>query len=193
MKFVFSAATVTAFVAGVAASNITINTPTGTNSAIQCQAYQVTWTGGTAPYDIRLLDSSQSFVEELGSSVQSSPLVWTVNEASGGSYILTISDAGGNTATTGVFQIETSSSTSCLSSAVSVGAASATGSSASTATGSTSKTSTASTSTTKSSSSTSTTASSSSSSTSSSSTSGASAVSAGIFTPLFAAMLAFLA
>jgi hypothetical protein len=80
---VAAAAAAAVFATGVFADSITINTPAGALAAIQCEVYQVTFSGGTAPYEIRLLDSSQGYVEELGSSVESSPIVWTVNEASG--------------------------------------------------------------------------------------------------------------
>ena len=72
-----------------------VNTPTGATAAIQCEVYQVTWTGGTAPYEIRLLDDSQTFVEEIASDVTSSPYQWTVNEPSGDTFIITVVDADG--------------------------------------------------------------------------------------------------
>ena len=55
----------------------------------------MTWTGGTAPYEIRLLDDSQTFVEEIASDVTSSPYQWTVNEPSGDTFIITVVDADG--------------------------------------------------------------------------------------------------
>ncbi|VDC05466.1 unnamed protein product [Peniophora sp. CBMAI 1063] len=95
-------------------AQITINTPSGALGAIQCAVYQVTWTGGTGPFDLRLLDSEQNFVEEIASDAQSSPFQWTVNEPAGQDFILSIHDTTGTTATTGQFTIQPSSDTSCL-------------------------------------------------------------------------------
>lgn len=66
-----------------AAAQINLNTPTGALGAIQCQVYQISWTGGSAPFDVRLLDGGQNFVEEISSSATSSPVAWTVNKPAG--------------------------------------------------------------------------------------------------------------
>jgi hypothetical protein len=79
---VASVASVALLVAG-ALGQIMINTPNGPLSAIQCLPYQITWTGGTGPFEIRLLDTSLSFVEEITSSTNISPFLWTVNVAAG--------------------------------------------------------------------------------------------------------------
>ncbi|KAI0322611.1 hypothetical protein OF83DRAFT_1167477 [Amylostereum chailletii] len=102
------------FALGAYAQSITLNTPSGSTPAIQCQIYQVTWTGGTAPFSLRLNDGAQNFIKEIASNVQSSPFAWTVDQAQGTSVGLVINDAQGNNGATAPFTIEPSSDTSCL-------------------------------------------------------------------------------
>lgn len=82
---------------------------------MQCAVYQVTWTGGTGPFNIRLLDSSQILVEEIAPSATSSPVQWTVNQPSGAVLQLSIQDSTGTTGITGEFTVQSSSNTACLS------------------------------------------------------------------------------
>ncbi|VDB84786.1 unnamed protein product [Peniophora sp. CBMAI 1063] len=132
--------------AAAVSAQITLNTPSGATGAIQCEVYQVSWTGGTAPFDVRLNDAANNFVEEVGQGVQSSPIQWTVNQPAGQEFGLVIIDSTGATGLSGQFTIQTSSNTACLSASASTGgsstaaaasgtsaAASATGSSGSSA------------------------------------------------------------
>ena len=78
----------------------------------------------TAPFDIRLNDAANNFVEEVGSNVQSSPFQWTVNEPAGQEFALVLLDSTGATGLSGQFTIQTSSNTACLSASASTGGSS---------------------------------------------------------------------
>ncbi|KZV61456.1 hypothetical protein PENSPDRAFT_693410 [Peniophora sp. CONT] len=110
--------------ATAATAQITLNTPSGATGAIQCEVYQVSWTGGTAPFDIRLNDAANNFIEEVGSNVQSSPFQWTVNQPAGQAFALVLLDSTGATGLSGQFTIQGSSNTACLSASASTGGSS---------------------------------------------------------------------
>ncbi|KAI0030051.1 hypothetical protein K488DRAFT_72503 [Vararia minispora EC-137] len=110
----FSAASLVLFAAG-ALAQLMINTPTGALSAIQCSPFQITWTGGQGPFEIRLLDQAQNFLEEITASTNASPFLWTVNIPSGTQVIFSIHDSVGATSSSAPFTIQTSSNTACLS------------------------------------------------------------------------------
>ena len=95
-----------------------MNTPSGALGAVQCAVYQVTWTGGSGPFDVRLLDNEQSFVEDIASSAQSSPVEWTVNEPAGQTFNFAVVDSVGDTGLSGQFTIQQSSDTSCLNNSI---------------------------------------------------------------------------
>ncbi|KZV66938.1 hypothetical protein PENSPDRAFT_688538 [Peniophora sp. CONT] len=118
-----------AALAASAVAQITINTPSGATGAIQCEVYQVSWTGGTGPFDIRLLDAGQNFIEEVAASATTSPVQWTVNQAAGTILLFSIHDSTGTAATTGQFTVQASSNTGCLGASAS-GSSTAAGSSA---------------------------------------------------------------
>ena len=65
---------------------IPLNTPSGANAAIQCAIYQITWSGGTGPFTLRLNDAGNNFIEEIGNNIQGSPFPWTLNQTSGQQY-----------------------------------------------------------------------------------------------------------
>jgi hypothetical protein len=121
MKFVITSLV---FAAVAAAQGITLSTPTGATGAIQCAVYQINWTGGQGPFDVRLLDAAQNLVEDISPTAQSSPVQWTVNQPAGQPFILTVHDATGQTGISGMFTIQTSSNTACLSASASTGGAS---------------------------------------------------------------------
>ncbi|KAJ7494746.1 Endonuclease/exonuclease/phosphatase [Mycena galericulata] len=103
-----------------AAAQITINTPSGTDEAAECEPFLITWSGGTPPYFI--VSPPFVFVE---TSPQTTPVAtfngetgtqqtWTVNATENSQLLFTIRDSNGLTATTGVFGVVAGSGDSCL-------------------------------------------------------------------------------
>ncbi|KAI0313331.1 hypothetical protein OF83DRAFT_1141932 [Amylostereum chailletii] len=115
MKSAFVVAIVSALSAS-AQSPLTINTPASSVPAIQCQVFDITWTGGVAPFALRLNDVNQDFIEEIGTGLQGPPFAWTVNQPSGLLASLVVTDAEGDVGVTAPFTIQPSDDTSCLSS-----------------------------------------------------------------------------
>jgi hypothetical protein len=101
-------------ISSASCQTITLNTPSGANSAIQCEIYKVTWSGGNGPFTLRLNDPSNNFVEEIGNNINDSPFTWTVNQSSGQEFAIAIIDSQGNTGLSGQFIIQPSSNTACL-------------------------------------------------------------------------------
>ncbi|GAA5906393.1 hypothetical protein JCM6882_002718, partial [Rhodosporidiobolus microsporus] len=66
---------------GVAAAQ-QINTPT---ALYTCQPYAVSWSGGTAPYYVRVLQggTTNEVIETLQSNVDTTSYSWTVDVAAG--------------------------------------------------------------------------------------------------------------
>ena len=93
---------------------ITLNTPSGSNAAIQCAIFQITWSGGQGPFTLRLNDAGNNFIEEIGNNIQGSPFPWTVNQPSGQQYGMVILDSQGNTGLSGQFIIQPNSNNACL-------------------------------------------------------------------------------
>ncbi|GAA5887229.1 hypothetical protein JCM6882_002456 [Rhodosporidiobolus microsporus] len=99
MRFTSLAAAVAFIGSALAQSAPTINTPT---ALYECQPYLVTWSGGSAPYYIRVLPGGQlsgqtlTTIGDFPTSATSSS--WTVNIAAGTSITLTITDSTGVTA-----------------------------------------------------------------------------------------------
>ncbi|KZV66949.1 hypothetical protein PENSPDRAFT_736828 [Peniophora sp. CONT] len=122
--------TLAALAVSVASQITGISTPSGATGAIQCEIYQIAWLGGISPFDIRLLDSTQNTVEEIASASTSSPIPWIVNQPAGETFLFSIHDSTGATASSGQFTIQTSSNSSCLSAAASGASSTAVGSSA---------------------------------------------------------------
>ncbi|KAJ7756450.1 hypothetical protein DFH07DRAFT_959095 [Mycena maculata] len=121
-----------ALIAG-AAAQLTINTPSGTNSAAECEPFAITWSGGVGA-SVRELARPFLFNFPISqhptSSVTTSPAgttpiatfndetgttqTWTVNATVGASLLFGIRDSTGVTATTAAFQVVTGSGDSCL-------------------------------------------------------------------------------
>ncbi|VDC07663.1 unnamed protein product [Peniophora sp. CBMAI 1063] len=97
------------------AAAFSVNAPsTGANGAIQCEGYEITWSGGTAPFNVSLLDSNRKVVEEIATSATKSVL-WTVNKpADRVPYELSVTDATGASAISDQFDVQSSNNSACL-------------------------------------------------------------------------------
>ncbi|KZV66940.1 hypothetical protein PENSPDRAFT_688540 [Peniophora sp. CONT] len=106
-----------AALAVMAVAQLTINTPSarGATTANQCEIYQITWTGGTGPFDIRLLDGTQNIIEEIAGAAASSPIQWTINQPANQTFFFSIHDSTGAAAISSQFTIQTPVNSACLS------------------------------------------------------------------------------
>ncbi|KDQ57156.1 hypothetical protein JAAARDRAFT_157271 [Jaapia argillacea MUCL 33604] len=99
-------------------ADFTIDTPTFT----QCQKSQVTWQDtGAGPYNLVVVPGSDpcgDVLADLGDHAGTS-MTWLVNLAAGTSVELSLEDASGNEAWSGVITIGSSSDSSCLPAAAS--------------------------------------------------------------------------
>ncbi|KIJ13450.1 hypothetical protein PAXINDRAFT_13782 [Paxillus involutus ATCC 200175] len=94
-------------------ADLTIDTPT----FVQCQESQITWTGGTGPYDLLIVpadDVCGDSIEDLGNQT-STAVTWTVNIAAGTQVVLSLLDYVGDEAWSGAVTVGASSDSSCLS------------------------------------------------------------------------------
>ncbi|KAF8843757.1 hypothetical protein BDN67DRAFT_944950 [Paxillus ammoniavirescens] len=94
-------------------ADFTIDTPT----FVQCQEAQITWTGGTGPYDLLIVpadDVCGDSIEDLGTQT-STAVTWTVNIAAGTQVVLSLLDSAGEEAWSGTVTVGGSSDSSCLS------------------------------------------------------------------------------
>ncbi|KAJ7634352.1 hypothetical protein FB45DRAFT_1002025 [Roridomyces roridus] len=91
----------------------TLNTPT---SAPQCSALQLTWSGGTPPYTIQVLDSPDNSQPALFSaSVQDTTATWSaVDAVLGAELVLELTDATGNVQTSAPFEVSAGSGNGCI-------------------------------------------------------------------------------
>jgi hypothetical protein len=109
-----------------------INTP---NPLIQCQNYQITFSGGSPPYNLYATKEGQfgAILAQIGSGVTGTSYTWKVNLASGTAINLFITDNAGQSNTSGGATILSSNDSSCLgtanTSSAASGGASSTGSS----------------------------------------------------------------
>ncbi|KIK93614.1 hypothetical protein PAXRUDRAFT_26262 [Paxillus rubicundulus Ve08.2h10] len=93
-------------------ADFTIDTPT----LVQCQGSQITWNGGTGPYDLLIVpadDVCGDSIEDLGNQT-SSAMTWTVNIAAGTQVVLSLLDSTGDEAWSGAITVGASSDSSCL-------------------------------------------------------------------------------
>ncbi|VDC07664.1 unnamed protein product [Peniophora sp. CBMAI 1063] len=95
------------------AAQINISTPTGSGDPIQCEVYTITWSGGTAPYNILLLDSGKTLVEQIALSATRSPVTWVVDQPPNTIFVFSITDKNDVSATSGRFTILPSSAEKC--------------------------------------------------------------------------------
>ncbi|GAA6008696.1 hypothetical protein JCM10207_001689 [Rhodosporidiobolus poonsookiae] len=119
MRF-FATVSATAALVGsaLAQSALLINTPTALYS---CQPYQLTWSGGQAPYYVRVLPGGSltgTPIETLLSATSETSYTWNVNLASGTYITLTVSDSAGVTAGSAPVTVALGD-TGCLSSSAS--------------------------------------------------------------------------
>lgn len=90
-----------------------INTP---NPLIQCQPYQITYSGGTPPYNIYATREGQfgSILAQIKTGATGTSYTWTVNLKAGTAINLFITDSSGQSNTSGAATVQQSSDTSCL-------------------------------------------------------------------------------
>lgn len=93
-----------------------INTP---NPLIQCQNFQVTFSGGTPPYNLYATKEGVygAILSQIGSGITGTSYTWKVNLAAGTAINLFITDATGQANTSGGATILSSNDSSCLGSA----------------------------------------------------------------------------
>ena len=113
----------------------TIATP---NPLFQCQNYPVTFSGGTPPYNIYANKEGvyADILSPIGSGITGTTYTWKVNLASGTAINLFITDANGQSNTSGGATIMGSNDSSCLGTANTSSAAAGGGSGSSTSSGS---------------------------------------------------------
>ncbi|GAA5880740.1 hypothetical protein JCM1840_007421 [Sporobolomyces johnsonii] len=126
--------TLAAAASAMAQATLQINTPT---ALYTCEPYLVSWSGGTAPYYVRVVPGGELAGTPLG-YLDSQPTTdtsytWTVNIAADTSITLTITDSTGNTQATAPVTIQAGSSTSCIGSSSSSAVASSSAASSSAA------------------------------------------------------------
>ncbi|WVN87158.1 uncharacterized protein L203_102334 [Cryptococcus depauperatus CBS 7841] len=98
---------------------ISINTPA---ALVQCQPAQLTWTEGTGPFIIAAIPGGQvsaAAIETISDNVSASPYTWNVNLASGSNITLKITDSTGTIGYSSPVVIQAGSSSSCLNSSAS--------------------------------------------------------------------------
>jgi hypothetical protein len=116
-----------AFAAAAAAQDLVINTPQG---VIACEPTLITWSGGTPPYFVSLLDGNDvngAAIDTLQNNVTATSFTWQVNYKPGTQLALQVKDQTGTTKPSAVFPINAppSGDLSCLGG--SSGSSSATG------------------------------------------------------------------
>ena len=88
--------------AGMAAAQeaFTVNTPA---ALIQCRPYQITWTGGQAPFFPRVTAAGQvsQTLQVLG-QVNAQQVLWTVNQPVGTMVTISVLDSAGQVANSGM-------------------------------------------------------------------------------------------
>ncbi|PWN36241.1 uncharacterized protein FA14DRAFT_161049 [Meira miltonrushii] len=90
-----------------------VNTP---NPLIQCQNYQITFSGGTPPYSLYATKEGVygDILSQIGSNISGTSYTWKVNLAAGTQINLFITDASGQQNTSGGATILGSNDSSCL-------------------------------------------------------------------------------
>ena len=81
---------------------------------VQCQQAQLAISGGTGPYDLRILDPKSSVVESLP-TVQGSSSLWVVDLPAGTEISISVTDSTGAVASTPAMLVQPGSDSSCLS------------------------------------------------------------------------------
>ncbi|GAA5976491.1 hypothetical protein JCM11641_001319 [Rhodosporidiobolus odoratus] len=132
MRFTSFAAALAAAGSALAQSSLTINTPT---ALYTCQPFLLTWSGGQAPYYIRVFQggSQSDLLETLLSSTSETSYTWNVNLAASTSVTLGMTDSTGASAFTAPVTISDSGDSSCVGSSSSGSSSAAAGSSSSSA------------------------------------------------------------
>ncbi|WVO14682.1 hypothetical protein L204_102319 [Cryptococcus depauperatus] len=98
---------------------ISINTPA---ALVQCQPAQLAWTEGTGPFIIAAIPGGQvsaPAIETISDNISASPYTWNVNLASGSNITLKITDSIGTIGYSSPVVIQAGSSSSCLNSSAS--------------------------------------------------------------------------
>ncbi|KAI0658223.1 hypothetical protein C8Q70DRAFT_895836, partial [Cubamyces menziesii] len=82
---------------------------------VQCEAFEFTWRGGTAPFVFSVLsDQSSSTTLEQFSGITTGFYRWTADIAAGTSIVLQIADATGASVGTGPLTVQASSDSGCV-------------------------------------------------------------------------------
>ncbi|KAI1787725.1 hypothetical protein LXA43DRAFT_864650, partial [Ganoderma leucocontextum] len=79
-----------------------------------CETLNLTWTGGTANYTLRIVPSRSSVPLKTYSALQNSSVLWQANLCGGTDVALTLIDAGGYQSAVS-FSVTRGSDGSCLS------------------------------------------------------------------------------
>ncbi|KAK1927666.1 hypothetical protein DB88DRAFT_478818 [Papiliotrema laurentii] len=119
-----------------AQNSFSINTPA---ALVQCQPASISWVGGTGPFILAVIPGGQTGAAALttiGDNVQSSPVTWNVNLASGTSITLKLTDSTGNIAYSSPLTIQAGSSSACLNASASTSGIATTGAITTTGSGS---------------------------------------------------------
>ncbi|TNY22051.1 hypothetical protein DMC30DRAFT_445647 [Rhodotorula diobovata] len=114
MKFTTTAFAASALsLASLVSAQAVINTP---SQLFTCEPAAITWTGGTAPYFVRVYagGSTTDLLETLQSSTSSNSYTWNVDIAAGTSVTLGLTDSTGATVYSAEREITEGSSTSCV-------------------------------------------------------------------------------
>ncbi|KAJ7104147.1 hypothetical protein B0H15DRAFT_808756 [Mycena belliarum] len=110
-----SAILAVAFLAAAVSAQPTINTPTVSNAAAECQPFLLSWSGGTPPWFVTIQTNpiGTSAVADFGQTSATSA-TWIVNATVGSSLLFQIKDSTGASASSAPFQVVTGSGDSCL-------------------------------------------------------------------------------
>lgn len=66
--------------------SVAVNTP----DAAVCQSTELTWTGGQAPYSLRILHQDNTPLQQLGSDVTGTSAAWVANVSAGSKLVLEV-------------------------------------------------------------------------------------------------------
>lgn len=102
MQFFYTAAASALILSSLAAaqSTLTVNTP---SSLFECSPVLLSWTGGVAPYTLRINQAGSTSValETLVQSTSETSYTWTVNQPAGIKVTVAVTDSTGAPAYSG--------------------------------------------------------------------------------------------